>query len=480
MKPTLDKAYNLNDFRQWGHQTVDMLAGYLEDCMNRKFEKTINWKTPQEQYEFWENDFSEPLIDNPQDLFSKLLGNINRLHNPSYIGHQVTAPLPINALTGMINSLLNNAQAIYEMGPAPTAMEHVIVKWLAKELGMNENADGIITSGGSLGNLTALLAARQIKTGINTWDEGTANSQLAVIVSGYSHYSIARSIKIMGLGKNAIIDAPINNVFQIDIGKLEEVYDKAVADGKQIFALVANACTTATGTYDPLIAIAEFCRKHDLWLHIDGAHGAPAIFSEKYKHLVTGIQLADSVTVDFHKMMMVSALATAVVFKDGKHSYATFAQKADYLLNQKLDWWDIAGRTVECTKHAFSFKIYTILRLYGKQVFTEYIDTTYDLAQEFALLLTQQPDFEIATPPMANIVCFRYIPDDLALSEEEFSIFNRRIRRELLEDGTFYIVQTELRGKTYLRISIMNPLTTLADCKNLLLKIRELYLMTIY
>ena len=258
----------------------------------------------------------------------------------------------------------------------------------------------------------------------------------------------------------------------MDASQLEIQYGRANADGIQVFAIVGSAPSTATGSYDNLETIAKFARKYNLWFHVDGAHGGAAIFSKKYKHTVKGIEHADSVVIDGHKMMLMPTITTALLFRDGTHSHATFSQKADYLLVQSdgEDWYNLAKRTFECTKTMMSIHWYTILKIYGEQIFEDYVTNQYDLGNRFAELIENDPDFELALQPMANIVCFRFVNstmETIALNE-----INLQIRQELLEDGEFYIVQTKLRGIQYLRTTIMNPFTTAKHLISLLEKIK--------
>jgi L-2,4-diaminobutyrate decarboxylase len=172
-------------------------------------------------------------------------------------------------------------------------------------------------------------------------------------------------------------------------------------------------------------------------------------------------------------MLLCPALTTAVIFKNNDHSYETFSQKASYLLsNQKKEnWYDIAQRTLECTKKMMGVKVYAVLKAYGSQLFAEYITRTYDLAKEFAALVKESKDFRLAIEPGANIVCFRYAPRQK--DGRESDELNRDIRNRLKEAGEFYIVQTDIDDRVFLRVSLMNPFTTKNDIIGLLQAIRE-------
>ncbi len=474
MDDLLDKAFDPEIFRKNGHELIDLLSDYLTECGGKTGLKVLPWKDPELLKKEWNEYDSEGKKEDPLSLFKKIIEGSIHLHNPKNMGHQVVPPAPLAALADLLGAFLNNSMAVYEVGPASTVIETIVIEWLISKLGMGESAGGILTSGGTIGNLTALLAARQNRAGYNIWEEGyDKQKRFSIMVSPESHYSISRAIKIMGLGESSIIKLPVTKERKIDHNLLESCYTDAVKGGTKVIAIVANACTTSTGSYDPLLKISEFCRKHDIWLHIDAAHGGGAVLSEKYKYLTEGIELADSIVIDFHKMLLSPALTTAVIFRDGNDAYETFSQKASYLLNEKKrDWYDIAERTLECTKKMMGIKVYVLLKIYGDELFSDYITRAYDLAADFGNIIEKSVDFELGVIPNSNIVCFRYIPDGADITDLNF--FNKKIREHIKDDGEFYIVQTEIDGNTYLRTTLMNPFTTLDHLQKLLQKIREI------
>ncbi len=467
MKNILKKAYDPEAFRKEGHILVDYIADYLQTCINQEDFQVLPWREANEQLKDWKAFFNEEA--NIQAIHKKFLDQNNHLHHPKYIGHQVVPPLPIAALSELMSTFANNGMAIYEMGPASTAIERIVIEWLLGFLGWDENANGLLTSGGSLGNLTGLLAARQAVKEYDVWETGVQRD-LAVMVSAESHYSVDRAVKIMGLGENGVIKLPTKN-HKIKTDALLGLLKGAKENGRKVIAVVGNVCSTSTGIYDPIDEMADFCRENNIWFHVDGAHGGPAMISEKYKHLTKGMEKADSIVIDFHKMMLTPALTTAVLFKNGQKSYEAFAQKAAYLLDEKgeIPWYDAAGRTIECTKKAMGLKIYVMMKTYGNELFSAYLEKTYDLGQEFGEYLKTLDDFELATNPESNIVCFRYLKNG-----EDLNQLNKTIRKKLLHDGEYYIVQTQIDGKIYLRTTIMNPFTNMEVLKELIEKIRTI------
>ena len=466
----LKTAYSAENFRKRGHELIDQLADHLEVSLNQTSNKVIQWNLPEDEYTYWKEFLGK---GDAAQLFPEIVKHAIHVHNPKYIGHQVCPPAPLASLSGLISALLNNGMAVYEMGMAPSAIERVITEFICSKIGYEVNSRGFLTSGGTLANLTALLSARKAKVEHDVWNKGS-NDDLGIMVCEEAHYCVDRAAKIMGLGEKGIIKIPATLGFSMDTTQLEHCYQKARAEGIVIYAIVGSAPSTATGIYDDLETIANFSKKHDLWFHVDGAHGGASIFSPKYKHTVKGIAQADSVVIDGHKMMMMPTITTALLFKDGNHSHATFSQKADYLLNQSEDedWYNLAKRTFECTKTMMSIQWYTLLKTYGEGIFDEYLTTLYDLGQQFGEMIENNTQFGLAIKPMSNIVCFRYFDDSLNTSE--LNQLNKLIRQQLLEDGEFYIVQTNLRGIHYLRTTIMNPFTTAEHLNALLQKVKKI------
>ncbi|TSA31089.1 MAG: pyridoxal-dependent decarboxylase [Porphyromonadaceae bacterium] len=471
MTDLLKQAYDPENFRGQAHRLVDLLADHLEASYSQSDKTVLPWMDPDQRLLKWQNDLEQKFEFEP--FWKDTIDETIHIHHPKYLGHQVCASLPLAGLGDMLNGVLNNGSAIYEMGPVSTAMERVVIDWLAGAMGYGKEASGVLTSGGSLGNLTALLAARQHQSGYDHWTEGKIDGfHPAIMVSEESHYSVSRAVQIMGWGEKGVIKVPTNPLHQLDAGRLEETYAKAEKQGLKVLVLVGNAGSTSTGSYDPLDQIAHFSEKKGLWFHIDGAHGGAAAITPKYRHLTKGIERADSIVIDFHKMLGISALTTAVLFRDGKRSYETFNQKAGYIFNneEREQWFNSAVRTLECTKNMMGVKVYSILRTYGPQVFIDHFTTCYDLGREFAAIISQGADFELPYEPESNIVCYRYIGS--GKTDHELNRLNADIRRKIIESGKFYIVQTQIDNKTYLRSSLMNPFTSKSDMEELLEEIR--------
>lgn len=452
-------VYNSDNFRKQGHDLVDMLADYLSAQFSGEQKTVLDYQHPDTLLADWAADDTT----DAKSFFEKILQQSIRLHHPGYMGHQVTPSAPVSALAGFLGLLLNNGGAIYEMAPATSSLEKWVIHTFRSYFGLHE-ADGVLTSGGTIANLTALICARNVKAPGNVWEEGQ-EEKYGFLVSSEAHYCIDRAVRIMGWGSDGIISVPVDDQFRIRTELLPEYYEQARRKGIHVLGVVGSAPSTSTGKYDDLVAIGQFCKEKDLWFHIDAAHGGPAAFSPSYNYLMQGAEFADSITVDAHKMMMVPALTTMLFFRNAHESYRTFSQQAHYLWNAAdEEWFNYGKRTMECTKLMMSARIAVLYKTYGMEGFVSYVDQCFHLAREMAAIIRGNETFEIAVDPDSNIVCFRYV----ACHPDLYSLVNGQIRQRILENGSFYIVKTVLNGQTWLRVSLMNPLTTRQTIESML------------
>ena len=458
----LDRAFDPDAFRRVGYAFVDRLSDHLRAAMAGDG-PVMPGDAPAGLFADWPPEFEASGVDDPLALLDRAIRQSTHVHHRRYIGHQVAAPLPLAALADLTAAMLNNGMAILEMGPAATAMERSVIRWLCDRFGYPVDAGGVLTSGGSLGNLTALLTARAHKA------PDQSPGDLAILTPSTSHYSVMRAARLLGVHEDGVIAIEVDDRLRVRPDRLGDAHDRASAAGRRPFAVVAAAGCTATGSYDPLAPIADFCEEHDLWLHVDGAHGGAAILSERHRHLVDGVDRADSILLDAHKMMLMPALVTAVLFRDARRNLETFQQRASYLFTRPPDemWHDLGHRTFECTKRMMAFKLYLALRVHGVEVFGEQIDRTFQLAQTFARLIEADVDFELAVPPEANIVCFRYV-GGRGDEDESVDECQARIRGAVVDSGRYYLVQTDIAGRRYLRTTLMNAFTPEAELSDLL------------
>ena len=405
-----------------------------------------------------------------QRFVDDYLQTTTRLHHPGFLAHQVAVPHTTGALGSLIDGATNNAMAIYEMGPGAASIEYFMIDWMLRRVGWqgvpaaqqldpdSTHAGGVLTHGGSLANLTALLAARSARVP-EFWKQGSPGN-LVVLVPEQSHYSLKRSVAIIGLGEANCLTLPADENGRVDPAGMKRQIGQLQAAGKRIVAIVANACGTAAGLYDPLQDVADICRQHGIWLHVDAAHGGGALASAKLRHYLAGIELADSVVWDAHKMMCTPTVCAAVLVRDHRHLDHAFEQEASYLLHVKdQPGFDFISRTVECSKAGLGLRLFMTLAAMGEAGLAAHVEGLVERAGQAAELIAGRERFQVAITPETNILCFRIDGDDSRQLE---------IRRRLLERGDFYISSTLYRGRRWLRLVFMNPHTSLSDVESLL------------
>ena len=220
------------------------------------------------------------------------------------------------------------------------------------------------------------------------------------------------------------------------------------------------------GLYDPLLEIGRFCREEGIWFHVDGAHGASALLSARYRDLLRGVELADSLVWDAHKLMRTPTVCAALLVREACSLDNAFEQEASYLFHDKAQpGFDFIQRTVECTKAALGLRLFMVLAALGEKGLSDYIDRQYDLTREIYAHLRRQPDFQCAARPESNILCFRIEGEDK---------LQLQIRDYLMAEGDFYLSTALIKGRRYLRIAVMNPETELRHIEALLQQIRGL------
>jgi len=479
------EAYSPDLLRDLGQHLVETLARHLSDAEQGRT-PVLNWNEPAKNIATARGTLPnvggnprESLIERFQSLIRLALDHGHNLHNPGYIGHQVPAPVPIAGLFDALGAITNQVMAIYEMGPWATAVERALIEAYGARFGLDPTLfSGLVTSGGSLANLTALLTARNVSLG-DAWERGLSKRARppVLLAQGDSHYSVARAAGILGLGTEQVIRVPLDSRRRMDAQRLDELLGRLRTEGVPVIAVCACACATPIGAFDPLYDIADVCRRHEVWMHVDAAHGGAAVFSRRHRHLVHGLERADSFICDAHKTLFVPALCAFVFYREGRHRFEAFRQEAPYLFDPSAPGMaqvDSGLSTLECTKRAATFGLWGLWSMFGPQLFEDLIDTTFSTARMLYDKLVAAPDFEPLHEPEANIVVFRYRPDfGDGMSPGKVGELNLAVRRKIIESGEFYIVQTNLDGVGALRVSVMNPLTDESHLDRLLDTIRQ-------
>jgi len=408
-----------------------------------------------------------------------------QVHSPGYLGRQFSGVIPLGGVVDFVSAVVNQPSSFYEAAQLPNVAERLMADELNQFIGWDPDSFAMVTtSGGSLANLTALLAARN-KAFPDFWSHGSpagsnAGSQAAegqarpaIAVGADVHYSVSRAAGIIGIGESQIVRLPLNGDQQIRMDQVRPTLEAAEKRGLKVFCLVASAGTTSVGAFDPIGELGELARELNIWLHVDGAHGASLLVSDRLRHRLRGIEKADSLAWDAHKMMFVPAPCTLLFYRDKQDSLGAFRQHASYVFDEEPDPYtalDSGDKNFECTKRPMIMALWVLWAMHGRALFAEKIEQLCELTENLHQLLSGEPDFETVHRPEANILCFRYRPADLR--DEDVHGFQVDIRNRIKHRGRFFISKVDIDGVAALRVVVMNHRITPEHFRLLLEEIR--------
>ena len=398
----------------------------------------------------------------PEDVvagLSEILNASLHLGHPRFVAQQVAAPIPLAALVEAVVAALNNSVAVWDMSPAATVIDRDLLHRFKRLFGYPAQAEGSMVPGGAFANLTGLLAARA-KLVPGAWSRGGA--RMAVLAGVQTHYSISRAAGILGLGSDAVFTIPLDELYRTDASQIAAVFRQARRAGFRKFILVATCGSTPTGSCDDLVALAKLARKEKAWLHVDAAHGGGLIFSRRYRHLLAGIDRADSMAFDPHKMLFMPLAASMVLVRDGACLRAAFEQHAPYLFGGPArEFPDIAQFTVACSQRFDALKTWLTWKAYSGALWDELTTGVCDVAHAAYEYCTRSKILAPMHEPQTNIFCFglRHRPKSAKASDR----LHWEIKDAVNASGEAYISSTILNGRRVLRMVVMNPRTTPAD-----------------
>ncbi len=375
--------------------------------------------------------------------------------------------------TGLEAGVLGAAMATaWDVNMAASAgavelLEQQTLRWMAEFIGF-PLADGIFTSGGMTSNLTALLAARE-RALPGTRQTGVVPGSGAVYVSAEAHHSVVRAVEVAGLGSDSIRTIPIDGDHRMRPGALAQRVADDVAAGITPIAVVATAGTTLTGAVDPLADIADVCRDNDVWMHVDGAYGAPAAGSPSRGHLFTGLDRADSITIDAHKWMGVQKSCSLLLTSRPRALTAAFGHEESYLLHEP-DTSHHVDRTLEYSRPVRSLKLWMAMRIHGTDQYRAWIDHTVGLSEHLVALLDQDDEFELLHRPQLTTVCVRDVPSEPVADLDRH---NADLATAVTTEGRAYVAAAVMEGKVCLRLTLVNFRTTARDVETMVAAIRE-------
>jgi len=429
---------------------------------------------------------SEPLDQLLADCAAILDGSRHNGH-PRFFGYVASPSTAPGVFADLIASTVNANVTSWRSGPAATEIERTVVGWLAEMIGYSDGtsrAHGLLTSGGSMANLTALYIAHRAKSDRNVAHAGLWNRRpMTIYASSEIHMSIPKAADLLGLGRDQVRLVECDEHFRMNVSHLRERIAADQRNGLTPFCVVASGGTVNTGAVDPLGEIADVAREFDLWFHVDGAYGALAAMDDSKRRLFAGLDRADSVSLDPHKWLYVPLDSGCLLFRDEGKARAAFSfDEADYIKvheqneDEAFAFWNYGP---ELSRRFRALKIWLTLRYYGTQRIAQAISEDNALAGYMGQQVEEAADFELLAVPELSICCFRYIPPSLqgkSLDDASNAVvdkLNNEIMLTVQRGGQAYISSATLRGKFALRACITNFRTTRADIDQTLDVIRN-------
>jgi glutamate/tyrosine decarboxylase-like PLP-dependent enzyme len=402
-------------------------------------------------------------------------------HNghPRFFGYVASPSTAIGAYADLIASALNANITCWRSGPAGTEIEQVVVRWLGSMIRYDEDAKGLLTSGGSMANMIALLIASRRKAGVDASRKGLWNAgpPMTIYASEEVHMSIPKAADILGFGRDNVRVVGCDERQRMRVDQLRSQIEADLKSGFTPICVVGSAGTVNTGVVDPLNRIADIGREYDLWFHVDGAYGAPGVLDQRKTELFAGIERADSVSLDPHKWLFVPVDAGCLLFRDPAAAAAAFStEDADYIkLHGHTDdaafaYWDYG---VELSRRFRALKVWLTLGFYGVRRLAEAISEDNSLAAYLGEIVTKADDFELLAPVELSICCFRYVPAELKGNDAELNKLNEKIMALVQKGGRAYLSNATIDGKFALRACITNFRTTKADIEQTVETVRE-------
>ena len=409
-------------------------------------------------------------LDRPADDLDSALAEVTDLylrdavwfHHPSYVAHlNCPVALPAVLAEGII-AAVNTSVDTWDQSAGGTLIEQRLVRWTAERIGFGGDADGVFTSGGTQSNLQGLLLAR----GEAMRRHGQSDpSRLRVLATDQSHFSVVKAARIMGLAPAAVIPVPTGPDGGMSPEALALALESVREGGDVPMAVVATAGTTDLGVIDPLTPVADLCAEHATWLHVDAAYGGGLLTSGRRRHLLDGIERADSVTVDFHKTFFQPVSSSAVIVRDGA-TLGHVTHHADYLNPRTAVTPNQVDKSIQTTRRFDALKLWMTLRVTGADAIGEMFDEVIDRAHDVWEVLGEDERFEVASEPTLSTVLMRYRPAGTTAVQADS--LNPRIRHALLDRGDVMVAGTVLEGRSWLKFTLLNPETSLEHLRGIL------------
>lgn len=432
----------------------------------------------------------QPLLETLREVEARIVPWCRENGNPRFFGYVSSSGSFVGALGDLLASSLNQNVTSWRSAPGATEVERVVVRWMKEMLGYPAEAEGLLVSGGSMANFAALRVALQARSDVDLNARGVRAlaREPVVYASGMAHMSAAKGLEMMGLGRSCLRVVPTRSDFTVDVDALERAVQEDLVAGRHPFCVVANGGDVNTGAVDPLDLVAAVCRKHRLWLHVDGAYGAFAALAPEGRALFPDLALADSMSLDPHKWLYAPVDVGCLLVRDASALRRTFSHVADYIRvlegeeRAAYAFWDHGP---ELSRRFRALKVWMTVKHHGADGLAHAISRNVRLARRLGEMVDEAPDFERLAPVPLSIVCFRHVPGEMRAAlegaadaaaredaEARLDTHNREVLVRLQKGGEAYVSNAALHGRFALRACIVNHRTTEADLSRLLDAVR--------
>jgi L-2,4-diaminobutyrate decarboxylase len=404
-----------------------------------------------------------------------------KVHHPHSLAHLHCPTMVTSQIAEVLINATNQSMDSWDQSPAGSLMEVQLIDWLRQKVGYGAGQAGVFTSGGTQSNLMGVLLARDACISKNWKDEngnpwsvqrdgipGDAMRNVKVICSENAHFSVQKNMAMMGMGFQSVVTVPVNENAQMDVAALEATMARLQAEGKIVACVVATAGTTDAGAIDPLKEIREITNKYGAWMHIDAAWGGALILSNDYRSMLDGIELSDSITLDFHKHYFQTISCGAFLLKD-EANYRFMHYEAEYLnsaYDEEHGVPNLVSKSLQTTRRFDALKLWMTVEALGEELYGSMIDHGVKLTREVADYINATDGLEMLVDPQFASVLFRVIP--AGYPAELLDTLNQNVADELFARGEANIGVTKVGQNQSLKMTTLSPVATLENVKALL------------
>ncbi|MDX9930341.1 MAG: aminotransferase class I/II-fold pyridoxal phosphate-dependent enzyme [Bacteroidales bacterium] len=443
-----------SEFRKYAHDLVDWLAWYLENIESFPVKSRVRpgevYAGLPEQPPMKAEDFDTIF----RDFNEIIMPGMTHWQSPNFFAYFPANTSPPSILAEMITATLGAQCMIWETSPAAAELEERVVNWLRDQMGLPAFFEGVIQDTASTSVLASIITARERITRFDSNEEGLSGCpKLRVYGSTQTHSSVEKGVKIAGLGRKNFIRVRTRNDYSLDPRALEKAINDDLAAGCTPCCVVATIGTTGTTAIDPVREIGEICRRYGVWLHVDGALGGTALLLPEFGHLLQGFEFVDSFVFNPHKWMFTNFDCSVYWVRDAAHLIKTFEILPEYLktrtrgsVNDYRDWGIPLGRRFR------ALKLWMVIRSFGIEGLRNRIRDHIGYARKLAVMIEDEPDFELVVRPVLNTVCFRYSPPGIDV--KTLNAINESLNHRLNDSGKIYLTHTSLEGRYTLRMVV--------------------------